>query len=204
MAKEELAAWNLYVDQREAELPEKCQISEQRAGSIKAIFKRLSERKTDLLPARKVLDMHHQFISAVRFDIKIDPENMSQMIHPYQGYMCNADTKYSYDDIMTTYKYLLVSSRERALGQTLLANELTCLAYWNVIDEAKMGSHNLDGFKRQLNTFRFDTENMTIEDFKKEFEWTLSQNEGELKEEDTAESAVLRFDLMRKIFLQQL
>jgi len=77
VAKEELAAWNLYVDQREAELPEKYEISEQRAGSVKSIFKRLSDRKTNLLPSRKVLDLHHQFISAIRFDIKIDPENMA-------------------------------------------------------------------------------------------------------------------------------
>ena len=73
--------------------------------------------------------MHYNFTKAkLWFDVNIDIEGMEKFIHPYHGYFANLDHKlYSFNDLKEIYTSLLLSTHERNLGQTLLANELTAL-----------------------------------------------------------------------------
>lgn len=98
-------------------MPERFDISEERVGALKEVFDRLSERKSKLIPAPRILDFHHKYISSLIFDVQLDPESLSALVHPYQGYMCNVEEKkYSFGEILGVYEDMLVATYERSLG----------------------------------------------------------------------------------------
>lgn len=73
------------------------------------------------------------------------------MIHPHYGYLCNFQNRHiSYDELLNLYRNQIVSSYERFLGQELLADELSCLSYWLLVDEEKKGYFNLNEVEKLL------------------------------------------------------
>jgi hypothetical protein len=77
-----------------------------------------------------------------------------------------------------------------------LADELASLSYWLIQDSQKKGFFTLKEVVPLLNALRFDTTEMSLNSFKKEFRFLLQQNPGEIFSPNE-EDVVIRFDLVR-------
>jgi len=76
-------------------------------------------------------------VEEIEFEVKIDPEGMDKLLHPYRAYFCHIkDVMYSFDEMLDVYKKLLVATHERNKGMTLLASEITALRLWESVDES--------------------------------------------------------------------
>ena len=87
------------------------------------------------------------------FRIKFDfhPRNLSQMIHPYQGYLGAFPTlEMTFEELLRVYRIQLVSSYERCQGQEIFANEISCYSFWDLLDKKKTGVMNLEQFRELL------------------------------------------------------
>ena len=76
-----------------------------------------------------------------------------------------------------------MSSYERTLGQTLLADELACLSYWMIEDQSKKGYFLLHEAKPLFEAFRFNIDPFNAKNFKKEFQFALREKSGDLRKE---------------------
>lgn len=91
----------------------------------------------------------------------------------------------------------MVSSFERTLGQELLADELAALCYWLIEDTQRKGYFEFQELKPLLEAFRFDVSPFSLNQFRKEFKFLLSQNPREIRHDANEEEVVIRFDLVR-------
>ena len=92
----------------------------------------------------------------------------------------------------------------------MLGEELSCLAFWKIIDKEGKGWLTLEEFGHLLRALKFnhlfhdiqghETEPLTVQKLKKEFEFNLRSKRGEIK---GRENIVIRFDLIRDIFLER-
>ena len=81
----------------------------------------------------------------------------------------------------------------------MFADELSCLSFW-MVDNKDSGAVDFEKFNDLLTAFRFEVKD--LEGFKTEFSSLLNQRE--LKSREVrGDSPVLRFDLMRQIFLER-
>lgn len=134
----------------------------------------------------------------------LHPKNLQQMIHPHFGYLCNFPEKaFSWEELVEIYSNQIVSSYERSLGQEFLADELAAFSYWLIQDENKQGYFSLKDAEPLLKAFRFDLQPYNLTNFKKEFKFLLQQNPGEIRQEQTEEEIIIRFDLIRQMFLER-
>jgi hypothetical protein len=103
------------------------------------------------------------------------------------------------------YEDQIVSSYERSIGQDLLGDELACLAYWIMEDTEKKGYFTLKDSVSLFEAFRFDfnAQTFNLAAFKKEFRFLILQNPGEFRLDVPEEDVILRFDVMRQIFLER-
>lgn len=125
LATDEITHWHDYMQKREQMLPEKYDINEKMFHNLRDIFQRESERRTNLLTSERVLHYHSSYASEFKFSVPINSRNMIQMVHPFHGYLCNIeDKKFTFDEMIKVYRQQLVSSYEREIGQTYLADEL--------------------------------------------------------------------------------
>ena len=142
---------------------------------IKEHFDRQKDRKTLAIKSEDLVEFHADFAKQFKFKIPLHPKNMQQMIHPHFGYLTNFKGKqFSFDELMQAYNNQIVSSYERAIGQDLLADELACLSYWLIQDSQKKGFFALKEVAPLLHAFRFNTTEMSLNSFKKEFRYLLS------------------------------
>ncbi len=49
-------------------------------------FSRLADRKTKRVKGKDLIEMHRMMVEEFNFDVKIDEEGMSKLLHPYHGY----------------------------------------------------------------------------------------------------------------------
>jgi len=151
------------------------------------------------IPSSELVDFHGNFAKKFRFAVPIHARNLAQMIHPYWGYLSHfPDRHFRFEELMEVYENQIASSYERTLGRDLLADELSCFAFWN-INYSKSSSLNWPEMQKLLTAFRFKIENE--DQFKSEFSFLLSENRGEIKS-DLPET-IYRFDLARQIFLER-
>lgn len=151
-----------------------------------------------------MIDLHNDFAKKFNFKVPLHPKNLQQMIHPHFGYLCSFKNRaFSFDELIQIYKDQIVSSYERTIGQELLANELACLSYWMMEDETKKGFFTLREVKPLLEALRFEIEPYNLASFKKEFQFTLLPRRGEIRGDANEEDVVIRFDLIRQIFLDR-
>ena len=133
IGKEELAHWLQYVERRKevvSKLPE-AWIEPNSARLLKEAFDRMRDRNTGLVMAPDLVDVHGSFAQTFKFKVPIHPRNLSQMIHPHQGYMANMPKRgYTWDELMGMYEVQMVSSHEKAKGRSLHGEELSALAFW--------------------------------------------------------------------------
>jgi hypothetical protein len=77
------------------------------------------------------------------------------MIHPYWGYLSHFPNRhFRFEELMEVYENQIAASFERTLGRDLLADELSCLAFWNVNYSSK-SSLNWSEMQTLLTAFRF-------------------------------------------------
>jgi len=70
------------------------------------------------------------------------------MLHPYQGYLAGfPKTWLVFADLERLYKHQMVSSFERCQGNTILANELSALSFWQILDKEGEGVLAAEEFK---------------------------------------------------------
>lgn len=107
---------------------------------LKDGWERLQERKTLKVKSENIVDVHGKFSKALKFTVPVHPRNLSQLIHPHQGYLCNyKHRQFSFPEMINIYEDHIASSREKFDGRDLLSEELSCLSFWCIVDEDKKG-----------------------------------------------------------------
>lgn len=206
MAKEEFDAWNEYLEIRREALPKPdFEIDQKDLSLVREQFDRLKDRKTHAIKSEELVEFHYDFARKFKFRIPLHPKNMQQMIHPHFGYLTNFKGRsFNFNELLQVYHNQIASSYERSLGQDLLGDELACLSYWLIEDAQKKGFFTLKELLPLLEAFRFDiTPGYNLSNFKKEFRFLLQQNPGEIRQEHTEDDIVIRFDMVRQMFLER-
>ena len=81
------------------------------------------------------------------------------MIHPYWGYLAYFPNRnFKFEELLEVYQNQIAASFERKSGRDLLADELSCLAFWNV-NYSQKSSLSWDEMQSLLTAFRFKLEN---------------------------------------------
>mmetsp|Transcript_48843 Transcript_48843/g.56140 ORF Transcript_48843/g.56140 Transcript_48843/m.56140 type:complete len:284 (+) Transcript_48843:96-947(+) len=201
IAEEEFNLWSAYVDHRSQSLAGQFRITTQVEDSFREVFDQARRRKEYTIQGEDVLKFFDLYRQTFKFETAFEPKNLIQMIHPYYGYLMHTPIALSFDDLMKIFKIQLISSFERSLGQTFLAEELAAFSYWQHIDQEGQGYLDLEGFGNVLKFLRFYNLE-SLEAIREEFAWTLLPLDGELKNM-TEEDAIFRFELIRRIFLER-
>ena len=140
MAKEELEHWLTYVERRKEQcesMPE-TRIDDSAKRLLRESFDRMRSRDTQRVAATDVTDAHATFAKGYTFRVPINPRNLSQLIHPHQGYMASMpDRGYTWEEMLQTYEIQVVSSYEKSKGRTLHGEELSALSMWLLADTEK-------------------------------------------------------------------
>ena len=119
------------------------------------------------------------------------------MIHPHWGYMANMPGKsYSWEEMMQIYEIQMIASFEKAKGRYLHGEELSALSFWLMQDIDRVGRLDEAAMTRLCHGLRF-TNVDSWDTFRDEFDFSLPKNELRQGKE------VLRFDLIRQIFLDR-
>ena len=84
---------------------EKYWIQDGSKGLLKEAFDRHRNRDTMRVDATDLIDVHASFSKTFQFRVPINPRNLSQLIHPHQGYMASMpDRGYSWDEMVSMYE----------------------------------------------------------------------------------------------------
>lgn len=146
---------------------------------LKEQFDRLKHRDTLGIPSSEIVDFHGSFAKKFRFAVPIHARNLAQMIHPYWGYLAFfTDRHFRFEELVEVYENQIAASFERTSGRDLLANELSCLAFWNV-NYSQKSSLSWSEMQTLLTSFRFKIQNE--DQFKSEFSFLLNENKGEIR-----------------------
>lgn len=160
-------------------------------------------------------EFHGEFSKINRFTVPLHPKNLAQLVHPFQGYLAHMDgLELTFDELHEIYLNQIASSYEKTFGNTLLGEELSCLSFWLLNETSNKGWLNVREASKLLHTLKFDqvmvdergivtADNMTLKSFKKEFNFNLEQKKGELIKLENEEDTIIRFDLVRDIFLER-
>ena len=118
------------------------------------------------------------FAKGYQFRIPINPRNLSQMIHPHQGYMVSMPERgFSWEEMVQMYELQVVSSNEKAKGRTLHAEELSALSFWLIADTEQEGHlSDVRRMKQLMHGLHF-TDVDTWYDFRREFKFSIEQGE---------------------------
>ena len=248
MAKREFDLWNGYLEARKAEIDgleaERLAIEEgvevkeahrkvrvhyshkiksNDMHIIKEWFDRYKSRKTHKLPADKLTDLFGEYSKMFKVKIPLHPKNLSQLVHPFHGYLASFRNKeFDFDELINIIENQAASSYEKEFGRELLGDELSCLSFWLIQDETKKGWLSLEEFKGLLFAFKFDylfydditgklDDELTLAKLTKEFKFNLQNKSGEFLRppSDSAEyneldkHIIVRFDFARDIFLER-
>ena len=150
-----------------------------------------------------------------KFTVPLHPKNLAQLIHPFYGYLANMQNYgVTFKDLYTVYLNQIASSYEKTYGREILGEELCCLHFWNLHDSDQKGWMTLKEAGVLLRAFKFDQlflnekghlvqEDLTLKRLKEEFKFTLSQRSAELIQTEDPNDTIIRFDLVREIFLER-
>lgn len=77
MAKQEFDSWNLYLQERKADLPKPdYEIDQKEFSMIKENFDRFKDRKTHKIKSEEMVDFHYDFAKKFKFTVPLHPKNM--------------------------------------------------------------------------------------------------------------------------------
>ena len=157
-AKRELSYWLEYVEERKRGISavQEYWIEDKTKVLLKEAFDRLRNRQTHLVAAKDLGEVHSTFGSTFKFNLPIHPRNLSQLIHPFQGYMISMpDKSYSWDDLMQTYEIHMLASFEKKKGRYVHSEELAALSFWLLQDTERKGHLDLEGMRSLMMGLRF-------------------------------------------------
>lgn len=153
------------------------------------------------LPSGELVELHGEFAKKFNTRIPINPDHFAQMIHPHRGYLSHyPDRHFLFTELVEFYENQIAAGLERVSGRNLFANELSTLCFW-MIDHKDKGHLEWNEFNKVLTAFRFDIKD--VDGFKTEFKSLLSQQAMRKELLAEHEEPVLRFDLIRNIFLER-
>ena len=165
---------------------------------LKDCFDRVRNRDTQLVSAADIVEMHGTFAETFSFNVPLHPKNLSQLIHPHWGYMASmTGLGYSWDDMLQMYEHQMIASYEKSKGRTIHAEEISALSFWLLHDKERTGILEEQAMLDLFHGLRFPNLRNWA-DFRQEFAFSIEQ--GEM---DRNNRKMLRFDLMRQIFLHR-
>jgi hypothetical protein len=137
-----------------------------------------------MIHASKLTEYHGEYSKIFKFNVPLHPKNLSQLIHPFHGYLTAYPNRwFSYDDLIEVYTNQIASGYEKSFGRELLGDELSCLSFYLLTDAEKKGWLNLEEAKDLLKAFKFDhlfidqegkeDDVLTYQKIAKEFAWNL-------------------------------
>lgn len=189
---------------------------------MKDFFDRFKDRHTHKIPAEKLTDFHGEYAKMFKFKVPLHPKNLSQLVHPFHGYMTAfRGQAFTFDELVAVYENQIAASFEKTFGRELLGDELSCLSFWLIQDEARKGWLTLEELKGLLYAFKFShlfvdqygkpDDVLTLQKLRREFKFNLSGKPGELllPAKDSAEAndvdshVIVRFDFLRDVFLER-
>ena len=165
IAQQELQHWLTYFDRKKEMLQKQPEfwIEDSSVHLLKEAFDRMRNRDTSCVNAPDLIEVHGNFAKAFQFKVPINPRNLSQLIHPHQGYMASMpDRHYTWDEMLQTYEIQMVASHEKSKGRTVHGEELSALSFWLLQDTEKKGSLEIEETSKLLQGLRFEP----VEDWK--------------------------------------
>ena len=197
IAGEEIRAWLGFLEARKEMLKDNKDftINPVVHRLLKESFDRERDRKNAKVPSKALVDLHGNFSKVYKLAIPIHPRNLSQIVHPHQGYMSffKDDRCFDWKELDMMYQTQIVASYEKSEGRFLLGEELSALAFWQLQDDNNDGHIDWEKTKQLMHAFRFDHIH-TRAGFKKMFKDSIENDVNK-------NSDVYRFDLIRRIFL---
>lgn len=197
-AEEELNAWFSYINSRKPQLPETFLIESSTRARLQKIWSHMLHREKDTVECSRLLDFHSKFIEHYSFDVPLDKRSMWEMIHPHAGYLTKMNREFTFSDLIDFYYVQLIASYERSLGEDLLSRSLSLFNYYRFI-QPHASFLDLKRTNDLLVTLNF-FEVHSLSEFRKNFQWSLKDFEGEL-DGMTDETFFVRLAVFRKIFL---
>jgi hypothetical protein len=160
--------WANYAAERAKELPEEMDFSEQMKSNLQYSYEAFKDRKYNTLLPSKVNEMHMDYAALFKFNPVIDVLFIEQMVHPSRGYLTHLSSGISFDELISLYQTLIVATYEKLSGQSLLANHISSLAFWRLIDKQAKGHLAFEDFQAALRMVRYyNIKN--VEQFAKQF-----------------------------------
>lgn len=157
MATTEFNAWNSYFKARKNEIKKLDKVKERTEANldrfekhhdtrlhfshkipdhghahIREWFDRFKDRKTHRIASKDITTFHGEFAQKQLFPVPLHPKNLSQITHPFHGYLgaYPETTDFSLEELLKIYENQIASSYEKTFGMTLLGEEISCLAFW--------------------------------------------------------------------------
>lgn len=102
-ATAEYDAWQSYVKARTDEIKSDhptFALDPKQKSMLGDQFDRLKHRDTMGIPGPELVEFHGEFAKKFNFKVPIHPRHLSQMIHPFQGYLANMQKHFRYEDLV--------------------------------------------------------------------------------------------------------
>jgi hypothetical protein len=69
------------------------------------------------IAAEKLTEFHGEYSKLFRFKVPLHPKNLSQLIHPFHGYLTAFKGKnFSFEELIAIYENQIASSYEKTFG----------------------------------------------------------------------------------------
>jgi len=202
IASEELASWKNYVETRKGELPEDYAFTDRMKNNLHQAWDLVKNRNEKTLNPSKALQVHEEYVKLFKFEIPIDARNLARLIHPHYGYLSTYPSPLHFEEVIDIYSNKIVSGFEEYTGQEILASELAAYTYWISIDKELKGYMSIKDFAEFMKIFRMAVPS-NEKDFTNEFKFALGFMHNEFTRDISESESIVRFDLMRHIFLER-
>ena len=93
-----------------------------------------------------MIKFHHEYTKYYDFAVPLHPKNLAMLLHPHWGFFCKYNKEFSFDDIIKHYHNEFLSSHYRNLGREILANRISALTFWKIVDTELKGYLELKDF----------------------------------------------------------
>ena len=80
-------------------------------------------------------EYHGEMSKIFGFNVPLHPKNLSQLIHPFHGYLtAYAGKEFTFEELLEIYENQIVASYEKTFGRELFGDELSCFTFWLIAD----------------------------------------------------------------------